>query len=424
MRGKRLIVLVVLLFGLILTGPGQARLSLETAPSPEKGQQDLNPTSVRNPLAFKGPRLYTGPEPLYDPEDTTDLDLYIEERLEEAHIPGLSAAIVKDGAIVWTGAYGWSRIRFKRPIEAETLFMLASVSKTVTATAVMQVWEDGGFDLDKDIDAYLPFEVTNPHHPEQPITPRMLLTHTSAIRDNWPVLNSLYVRGDSPIALGEFLEDYLTPGGAYYSPWANFYRQEPGTADHYSNVGVTLAAYLVEVITGIPFDSYCQEAIFEPLGMEETAWHLTGLNRRHIAMPYGYRPLGDIYHRYGFYGYPDYPDGALRTSVLQLARFLNAFIRYGELDGVRILEEETVEEMRRVQDPALAPNQGLVWYYKELSDRVLLGHNGGDSGVATEMFFRPEDGVGVILLMNGDWPVDMRPIMEIEIRLFEEADSL
>jgi CubicO group peptidase (beta-lactamase class C family) len=94
------------------------------------------------------------------------------------------------------------------------------------------------------------------------------------------------------------------------------------------------------------------------------------------------------------------------------------------LDGVQILKPETVEEMRRIQYPAIAPQFGVFWYYKNLRGWELMGHNGGNYGVATEMFFRPEDGVGVILLMNGDWTPRNIPIAyAIEARLFREAEK-
>ncbi|MGA1876420.1 MAG: serine hydrolase domain-containing protein, partial [bacterium] len=313
----------------------------------------------------------------------------------------------------------------------------------------------------EDINTYLPFRIVNPKFSHHPITCRMLLTHTSSIRDHWKVLESLYVwDDDSSISLGQFLESYLRPGGVHYHAAYNFSGSEPGTAFHYSNVGAALAAYLVEAVTGIPFDIYCSLEIFEPLGMKETSWRLADVDISHLAMPYQYGRYGYFsdsshssswledrigcflvqahypqasfpftvsrqgspYHAYGFYAYPDYPDGLLKTSAPQLARFLTMFIQGGTLEGARILEPETVEEMKRVQNPGLDPQQGLIWYYKRLSGWTLLGHSGEDLGVATEMFFRPEDGAGVILLMNGDWSVGNEHIItEIETRLFRES---
>jgi len=389
----------------------------------EGAKNSIYPDFFSAPLI--GPRFDAQPQPITTKDDETSLDQYIETRLALAHMPGLSAVIVKNGEIVWTGAYGWSRLYTNEPMTSETLSMLASASKTVVAVAVMQVWEDERLDLDADINTYLPFQVVNPNFPDTSITPRMLLTHTSSIADNWPVLYPLFVRGDSPIPLGQFLEDYLTPGGAYYDPSKSYYDYKPGTEFNYSNIGASLAAYIVEAITGTPFDTYCTSHIFEPLGMTETSWHLAGLDQSHIAMPYGYSSMGHFYYPYGFYGFPIWPVGELRTSALQLANFLNMFIQYGELGGVRLLQLETVEEMRRVQYPDIAPQFGLIWYYKNLSGWTLLGHNGGVFGIATEMFFRPSDGVGVILLMNGNWTnINIPIIYQIESRLFKEAGHL
>ena len=357
-------------------------------------------------------------------QDLIPLDSYIKAQLARAHMPGLSAAIVKNGRVVWTGAYGYSRFNSKEPVTSETLFELASVSKTVIATAVMQLWEDGQLDLDADINDYLPFRVANPLFTELPITTRMLMAHTSSIVDDSLVFLKEYGRGDPTIPLGQFLLDYLSPGGAYYDPELNYSQAAPGTVWSYSNFGASLAAYLVEAITGISFDEYCNTRIFQPLGMTETSYRFADLDLSHMAMPYGYSDHTGRYHPYGFYGCPLYPAGWVITSAPQLARHLVSFIQYGELEGVRILQTETVEEMRRIQYPDIAPDFGLFWYSKNLQGWELMGHNGGNYGVSTEMFFRLEDGVGVIILMNGDWTnKNIRIIYDIETRLFREAEK-
>jgi CubicO group peptidase (beta-lactamase class C family) len=239
--------------------------------------------------------------------DTTELDDFIITTMEDCYIPGAAACIIKDGAIRWSGVYGWANIENSIPVANTTLFMLASISKTFTGTAVMQLWEEELFELDADVNDYLPFQVRSPHHPLSPITFQMLLTHTSSIADYWPVLNSLYVFGsDSPIPLDEFLENYLIDGGDYNYP-QNFKLWSPGMDFQYSSVGVALLGYLVERITGTSFDEYCQNSIFDPLGMEQTSWFLEGLDPDNIAMPYEWN--GSFYEPYGQYGFPFYPAG-------------------------------------------------------------------------------------------------------------------
>lgn len=354
-----------------------------------------------------------------------DLDDFILAKMETAHLPGLAAAIIKNNQLLWSKGYGWAHIANAVPVTADTIFMLASTSKTVTGVAVMQLVEDGLIDLDADVNDYLPFDVRTPQFPNTPITTRMLLTHTAAIEDNWDVMLDLYVQGDSPIPLGTFLSEYYVPGGKYYHGLKNFYPYEPGTEYNYSNAAVALAGYLVEVVSGNSFELQTQQQIFDPLGMDETAWRLAGLNINNIAMPYNHIGGGN-YQPYGHYGYPDIPDGALRTSVNQLARFLIAFINNGTYNGVSILTPPSVMEMRTEQIPAIQPGQGLIWYQEERNDDILLGHNGGDDGVATQMFFRLSDGVGTIMLANGSAQSqnEYNAFLEIQDRLYLEADTM
>jgi CubicO group peptidase (beta-lactamase class C family) len=139
--------------------------------------------------------------------------------MSEYHIPGLSACIVKDGELVWHNAYGYADVEREIPVTDSTLFFIASISKTITGTALMQLYERGLFHLDDNVNNYLPpdLQVVNPSYPNDPITLKMILSHVSSIKDNWGVLEPLTVAGDSPITLYDFLKNYLVPGGAYYT---------------------------------------------------------------------------------------------------------------------------------------------------------------------------------------------------------------
>jgi CubicO group peptidase (beta-lactamase class C family) len=356
-------------------------------------------------------------------EDIGLLGGFVRDRMRAARVPGLAVCLIKHSRILGAEGFGAAHIADRRVVTAETIFMLASVSKTVTATSLMQLYDAGRFALDDDIDGFLPFSVRNPNAPDVPITFRQLLTHTSSLADNWDVLNRYYVLGDSPIPLGAFVRDYFVPGGTNYDPYRNFAPYAPGQAWSYCNMAVALAGHLVETIGGTQFDVSCTNTIFDPLGMTDTSWRLADLDVTTVAMPYGYDGGTMRYEPYGQYGYPDYPDGLLRTSVVHLARHLIAFIDDGVYEGTRILEASTVTEMRRVQFPDLDPVQGLIWYYDSRNGDTLLGHNGGDWGVATQMFYRPADGAGVILLANGDG-IPIEPLLEIQDLLFDIADRI
>jgi CubicO group peptidase (beta-lactamase class C family) len=157
---------------------------------------------------------------------------------------------------------------------------------------------------------------------------RMLLTHTSAIRDRWQIWGTpwsdptLYFHGDSPIGLGDFCRSYYVPGGSEYQSQGNFYERPPGTRYAYSNLAVALAGYVAEAVSGVDFDAWCRQRIMLPLGMTNSGFRLADVDASTVAMPYTSSPQGfdPIFQ----YGYPDYPDGEVRTSARHLARWLGA----------------------------------------------------------------------------------------------------
>lgn len=347
--------------------------------------------------------------------DPAELDSFILDQMHTYHIPGLSACTIKDGEITWTGVYGLADMEDNITVTDSTTFMLCSVSKTVVAVALMQLYEDGYFALDDNIELYLPYQMNNPMCPGINITFRMLMTHTSSIKDNWDILYPLTVPGDSPVPLDYFMEEYLLPEGIYFST-GNFNNWCPGDDYNYSNVGIALAAQLVEVINpyGLSFDQYCDMNIFIPLEMDDTSWFLSGMNYDNIAIPYMY--YDNMYHRWPHYGNPVYPAGFLRSSPSHLARHLIAFMQHGIIDGIRILDSTTVELMTTIQ----YNNTGLVWHRQYSNGRLLWGHNGSSWGAGTKMFYCPDENTGVIVLSNRDANDGTRAIMDA---LFEFASQ-
>lgn len=353
----------------------------------------------RHPQIFSGHETYNYASPY---RSSAGLDTFISDYISRNHIAGVSACIVKRGSIIWTGNYGRAYVNLNIPVCDSTLFQIASVSKTVTTAALMHLYERGRFSLDDSINAYLPFAVRNPFHPGLPITFRMLLTHTSSIRDNWSVM-FYYYHTDPPLTLGQYLSKYFTPDSEYYS-LQNFYNNVPGNSWAYCNIGFALAGYLVEAITGIEVSQYCRDSLFALLDMNESSFFYRDLDTMHMAMPY--RWGGGAFVPYGHYSYHDYPAGALKTSTVQLARFLIAFMQYGKLGNVRILDSATVRLMITPQIPSINAGQGICWYKSTIGTRELWGHHGGDFGIRTGMFFCPADTTGVLVFTNGESSVD------------------
>jgi CubicO group peptidase (beta-lactamase class C family) len=323
------------------------------------------------------------------------IDGFISQRMDSDHVVGLAACIVKNNGMAWTGVYGYANIEKNIRVSADTLFGLGSISKTVVVTVLMQLYEQGLFQLDEDVNLYLPFSVRNPAYPSVPITFRMLLTHTSSMSDNWDVM-TYYWGQDSPVPLGEYLVNYLTPGGAYFYPNKSFLPDHaPGASFTYCNNALVLVAYLAELMAGSPFEQLCEDHVFRPLGMENATWFLAGVDRDAIAMPYKYENGRHV--PFGYYHYSDWPAGILRASVNELALFLTAYIQGGTANGYTMLESSTVDLILSSQAP-LNGSMGLVWFRE--GDR--REHGGADLGVEVFMSFRPSDGVGVIVLTNSE----------------------
>ena len=168
-------------------------------------------------------------------------------------------------------------------------------------------------------------------------------------------------------------------------------------------------------------EQYCHDSIFAPLGMYETSWFLAGFeDTDNIAMPYSY--TGGAYVPHGHYGVPAYPSAQLRTSSLQLAEFLRCLMRRGSLEAGSLLDSATVDSMLTVQYPLLPQLGdwvwGLFWYNRLVGSRSVWGHSGGGPGIATFMFFNPEENTGVIVLTNGESHTSVDLIAEA---LFEFA---
>jgi CubicO group peptidase (beta-lactamase class C family) len=333
------------------------------------------------------------PGELQPPFDSSPVDSFFDAQRVAAGAPGISVAVIKGGRVRWAKGYGQANIAEQRPATKDTLYLLASVSKTVVGVALMQLLADParGLSLESDINGSLPFSVRNPRFPDVPITFRMILTHTSSILDRD---ESLTVSpGDVTTPLAPFVKTQVESADGWLST-------RPGTKYEYSNTAFTIAGLLVERISGLDFETYTQQRIFAPLGMTESSWFASKLDEHHLAMPYQLEETTFVPQ--GHYGWPTYPAGHLQTSALQLARFLAMIARGGELGGNRILPAATAKEMGEEAIPAIEATQGLAFAATPGYDgRLVLGHSGGFLGVSTEMWFDPATGAGWVLLTNG-----------------------
>jgi len=362
-----------------------------------------------------------------NPNPSVSLDEYIMDEMQAEHFPGVATVIVKNGEIVWLQCYGFADIENGITVTDSTQFLLASMSKLFTGTATMQLQEDGMLQLNNDINEYLPWPLNHPTQSTTPMTIQQLMTHTSSIKDNWSAMSNYYGYPDPTISLEACMQDYFTVTGQNYNANQNFLSAPPGTVFNYSNMATALNGYITEIVSSMPFDDYCEEHIFEPLCMEKTAWHMADLDSNEVARPYSYSNGNFIANPH--YGFADYPDGQLRSSITDLANYMIAFLNGGSLGSNAILSPSSVSEMWTQQIPSIESKQGLNWYkellYHSGGETLLWGHNGGELGVSTDMYVDPESNIGLCVLSNGggtnlyicdelyDYALSLNPISSI-----------
>ncbi|MBY0123792.1 serine hydrolase [Bacillus sp. S/N-304-OC-R1] len=359
-----------------------------------------------------------------DFSNPADLEKFVQNKMNKTNVPGVSIAIIKDNKVDRYISYGYANIAEGKKVNQDTVFQIASLSKVVTATAIMQLYEKEKLNLDDDINKYLPFSVTNPNFPNEPITIKMLLDHTSGIQDNWDVIDSLYTidsgGGDSKISIGEFSKEYLGVSGKWYSAEKNFTENKPGATFDYSNVGFGLLGYIVEQVSDMPFNQYTKNNIFLPLGMSETEWLHKDVTTENFASPY------DNQKELPRYSFPTYPDGTLKTNVVDFSKFLVSLSD----ESKTILKPETIKEMLSPQSND--GNQTLGWSYsslddifmKKLNNGSIVGHTGSDPGEFSIGLYNPEKKNGLVIFMNQQMGLKLQTINIYYMikRIVEEAD--
>jgi CubicO group peptidase (beta-lactamase class C family) len=276
-----------------------------------------------------------------DAQKLAQIDDRLKEFVEEKQISGAVTLVARDGKIVHLGAVGLADIDENRPMREDTLFAIASMTKPVTATAVMILRDEGKLSLDDPVAKYLPeFKdaTLNGNPPEKEITLRHLLTHTSGLtgsqQNEGSLENTAKVLAKRPLS--------FAAGSKWeYSP------------------GLSVCGRVVEVVSGQPFDQFLRERIFQPLGMNDTTFHPTAEQQKRLARLYkpsqDKKSLQEASHWLNDLSADRTPNpsGGLFSTAADMAQFYQAILNGGELGGRRIVSPEAVKEMTSVQTPDL-----------------------------------------------------------------------
>jgi CubicO group peptidase (beta-lactamase class C family) len=316
-------------------------------------------------------------------------DAAIAAAMAEHGIPGGVFVLVADGGIVHAQGYGHTDLEGHTPVDAQrTRFDIGSVSKLLTATAVMQQVEQGALDLHADVNDHLA-ELEIPDTFPEPVTVAHLLTHTAGFGEFYLLGSAAPGPGEAD-PLAESLSRFLPPRV-----------RPPGVAHQYDNFGMALAGHLVENVAGAPFEEYVTANILEPLGMSRSTYGRAVPDADdvlpHEALP-GADGAGAVPPMY----VNSLPTGGLWTTGEDIGAFMLAYLGDGEHDGVRILEADTVAEMHRTQftpHPELA-GVGYGFFEHLVGGRRGLQHGGSWVGASAHLYLAPDAGLGMFVGFN------------------------
>jgi CubicO group peptidase (beta-lactamase class C family) len=328
----------------------------------------------------------TGPV-VFDPVELESFaDKFFPARMQDLHIPGASFVLVQNGEIVLAKGYGSADLESGNVVSAETTVMrIGSVSKLFVATAVMQLVEQGDLDLHTDVNRYLTTFQLEDTFPE-PVTLAHLLTHTAGFEDP-PYVT--YTDPQQVQPLDEHLAEQMPPR-----------THPPGEDFIYSNYGYALAALIVQEVSGIPFDRYVEQEIFQPLGMTRSRYLLAPPLPGDLATGYVYQDGKQVSLPVDYD--ESYPGGSIVSTAEDMSRFMLAHLQDGCYQGACILQAATVAEMHRRQAGTPYEGQNVTLGFTEglQEGQRLLGHSGAIAGFGNSLNLLPGHNLGYFFSFN------------------------
>lgn len=324
-----------------------------------------------------------------------ELSQQIQNTVDTTGITGLSVALVDDQEIVWSEGFGFADKENGVKATPETVYGIASISKLFTATAIMQLAEDGKIEIDQPLKTYIPeFSINSRYADSDPITARNVMTHHSGLPSN--LLNGIFANGDNEVSLTESAFNELVQ-----EIDTEYVGAPPNTTFSYSNLGYGLLGHAVEQPSGQDFIGYVDQAIFQPLGMTSSSFSLTPEIEQLRSKEYrNGKAVDNIWSR-------DVPAGSMSTNVQDLSRFMMTVFGEGELDGERILKAETLVEMLTPQHGDipldLDVQWGLGWWLLPIGLDYAgrnAWHSGGEGMWNSMLYTLPDHKLGVVVLGN------------------------
>lgn len=322
--------------------------------------------------------------------------------MQETNTVGISVAVVKNNKIIYTHSFGLKDLETQQPLTDDCIFRIASISKSFSATAVMQLVEARKVSLDDDVSVLVGFPVRNPKFPETVITLRTLLQHRSSINDSQ----------------GYFSLDSINP--ATNPNWANCYNNyEPGMGYLYCNLNYNMTGAIIEKLSGERFDLYIKHHILDPLKLYggycvdsldksrfATIYEYNKDSAKFIASPNAYHPRREeIAHYEMGKTTPIFsPTGGMKISATDLAKYMIMHSKRGKYQGKRIISKKSANEMQTKVSEEAGYGMAIETTETLIKGKTMKGHTGSAYGLYSGMFFQPKEKFGFVVISNGCGP--------------------
>jgi CubicO group peptidase (beta-lactamase class C family) len=313
------------------------------------------------------------------------LDGFMPVAINRSAVAGAVVVVVKDGAVLFEKGYGYADLEKRTPVDPKaTLFRPGSVSKLFTWTAVMQLVEAGKLNLDADVNQYLDYKI--PPRDGKPITLRQLLTHTPGFEES---IRGLITARPSGRSLAEEMKRWV--------PTRVF---EAGTTPAYSNYGASLAGYIVERVSGEPFEKYIENHIYRPLGMDHSSFEQPLPSRLEPMMSKGYSDATQPPEAFEYVSMP--PAGSMSATGDDMAKFMIAHLEDGRLGSEQILKPDTAHQMHDSRTSLMAPLNGieLGFYDQDINGHRVIAHGGDTQWFHSDLLLFLNDHVGLFVSVN------------------------
>jgi CubicO group peptidase (beta-lactamase class C family) len=316
------------------------------------------------------------------------LDSIIEPQLKDAPVAGVTLSVVRDGKVFLTKGYGYADVARSIPVRPEsTLFRIGSITKLFTWTAVMQLVEQGKLDLEADVNTYLDFKI--PATFPEPITLKHLMGHSAGFED---------------ISLGQFPSrlDQVQPLGIWLARHIPARVRPPGVISAYSNYGADLAGYIVERVSGLPYQEYVEKNLFHPLGMERTTLQQPPPPELASDISVGHSYVNGAFQLQEFQWLRAQPEAAISATASDMARFMIAHLQDGRYGDTRILRDQTARQMHSTLFRIDERVNGFAYGFFERSTngQRVVGHAGSTLIFNSDLVLLPDQNLGLFVSYN------------------------